>query len=136
MGLQASGGTTGHGYAPWMPRVLLVDDDPAMLRLLEVNFRLEGFETTTASHGEEAIAAIRQDPPDVVVLDVMLPGIDGLEVHRRMLADPALADVPVVFLTGRAVDTADALDGVTFVSKPFDPAVLVGLVRARTGARP
>ena len=113
-----------------MPRVLLVDDDPAMLRLLEVNFRLEGFETATASHGEEALAAIRESPPDAVVLDVMLPGIDGLEVYRRMRAEPPLAGVPVVFLTGRAVEDG-TVDGAIFVTKPFDPAVLVGLVRAR-----
>jgi len=116
-----------------VPRVLLVDDDPAMLRLLEVNFRLEGFETVTASHGIEALTAAEEHRPDAVVLDVMLPGIDGFEVQRRMRADPELAGVPVVFLTGRAFDDPDAGGGATFVAKPFDPALLVGLVRDRTG---
>ena len=113
-----------------MPRVLLVDDDPAMLRLLEVNFRLEGFETATASHGEEALESIRADRPDAVVLDVMLPGIDGLEVHRRMRADPTLTSVPVVFLTARAFNE-EAFEGEVFMSKPFDPGALIGLVRER-----
>ena len=117
-----------------MPRVLLVDDDPAMLRLLEVNFRLEGFTVATAGRGEDALRAIRAEPPDVVVLDLMLPGIDGLEVHRAMREDPALAAVPVVFLTGRAVDDADAPLGADFVAKPFDPADLVALVRDRAGS--
>ena len=116
-----------------MPRVLLVDDDPAMLRLLEVNFRLDGFQISTATHGEEAIAAIRSSPPDVVVLDLMLPGIDGLEVHRRMREDPALAPIPVVFLTGRSVEDTEPPQGSSFVAKPFDPAALVELVRARAG---
>ena len=119
-----------------MPRVLLVDDDPAMLRLLEVNFRLEGFETVTASHGEEALAALQARPPDAVVLDVMLPGIDGWEVHRRMQADASLAEVPVVFLTGRTPDDDVAPGGAEFVVKPFDPAALVALVRTRTAAVP
>jgi DNA-binding response OmpR family regulator len=121
---------------PAMPRVLLVDDDPAMLRLLQVNFRIEGFETSTATHGEEALEALRADPPDAVVLDLMLPGIDGLEVHRRIRADPALSSIPVVFLTGRAIDDMDAPDGAVFVAKPFDPAVLVAAVRERAGGAP
>ena len=112
---------------------MLVDDDPAMLRLLEINFRLEGFQTSTASHGEEALATLAADPPDVVVLDVMLPGIDGREVHRRMRAVPALASVPVVFLTGRALDEDATSDGAVFVGKPFDPAVLVRIVRDLAG---
>ena len=60
-----------------MPRVLLVDDDPAILRLLEVNFRLEGFDVETASRGDEASRSARSRPPDVIVLDVMMPGLDG-----------------------------------------------------------
>jgi DNA-binding response OmpR family regulator len=118
---------------PGMPKVLLVDDDPAMLRLLQVNFRLEGFETATASHGEEALDALRADAPDVVVLDMMLPGIDGLEVHRRMRADVALASIPVVFLTGRPIGDTAAPESATFVAKPFDPAALVAVVRERAG---
>jgi DNA-binding response OmpR family regulator len=111
--------------------VLIVDDDPAMLRLLEVNFRLEGFVTTTATHGEEALAAILDDPPDAVVLDVMLPGIDGLEVRRRLRAEPATASLPIVFLTGRPVEGVEDDADSAFVAKPFDPAVLVALVRER-----
>jgi len=120
-----------------MPRVLLVDDDPAMLRLLEVNFRLEGFETATASRGEEAVDAVRATHPDALVLDVMLPGIDGHEVVRTIRDDPELAALPVVFLTGRTPDDPRfAAPGVAVVGKPFDPQELVGLVRARIGSAP
>jgi len=60
-----------------MPRILLVDDDPAILRLLEVNFRMEGFDVDTAGHGEEALAAASNATPDVVILDLMMPNLDG-----------------------------------------------------------
>ena len=76
-------------YAQAMPRVLLVDDDPAILRLLEVNFRMEGFEVEAAAHGEEAVAAARPPPPDVAILDLMLPGMDGREILARLRPMPA-----------------------------------------------
>jgi DNA-binding response OmpR family regulator len=119
-----------------MPRVLLVDDDPAMLRLLEVNFRLEGFETVTATRGEEAVDAVRADPPDAVVLDVMLPGMDGHEVVRTIRDEPAAATLPVVFLTGRSTDDDPRFEGpgIAVLGKPFDPQELVALVRAGIGA--
>jgi DNA-binding response OmpR family regulator len=115
-----------------MARVLLVDDDPAILRLLEVNFRLEGFETVTASRGEQALEAAAASRPDAIVLDVMLPGLDGTEVFRRLREDETLASVPVVFLSARSRDDdlvrADQLDA-TYVTKPFDPSALVETVR-------
>lgn len=119
-----------------MARVLLVDDDPAILRLLEVNFRLEGFETVTASRGEDALAMASEHRPDAVVLDVMLPGLDGTEVFRRLRADEALASVPVVFLSARSRDDdlvrTDDLDAI-YVTKPFDPSALVETVRDLIG---
>lgn len=118
-----------------MPRVLLVDDDPAMLRLLEVNFRLEGFETSTAGRGEEAVEAATADPPDAMVLDVTLPGIDGHEVVRHLRQDPSGASLPVVFLTGRAIDDPrfDA-PGISVLGKPFETMELIALVRTVIGA--
>jgi DNA-binding response OmpR family regulator len=117
-------------------RVLLVDDDPAILRLLEVNFRLEGFETVTAARGEEALAAAIEQHPDAIVLDIMLPGLDGPEVFRRLRQDEALASVPVVFLSARSRDDDllrdEALDA-TYVTKPFDPSALVETVQDLIG---
>ncbi len=117
------------------PRVLLVDDDPAMLRLLEVNFRMEGFTVETASRGEEALAKVTSSPPDAVVLDVMMPGLDGYQVAGRIREDPSLASLPIVFLTAR-VQEEDREQGlslgqVDYLTKPFDPAELVLTVRRR-----
>jgi DNA-binding response OmpR family regulator len=116
-------------------RVLLVDDDAVIMRLLEVNFRLEGFEVRSASTGEEALVKSAEEPPDIVVLDVMMPGLDGWEVCARMREDPAMAEVPVVFLSARSQDgdpsPGYALGNVQYVTKPFDPADLIEVVRAR-----
>jgi DNA-binding response OmpR family regulator len=113
---------------PAVPRVLLVDDDPTMLKLLEVNFTIEGFDVATASSGEDALALAAAAVPDAVVLDLTLPGISGKETAERLRAAPATAGAALVFLTGRAPEDADVGD-VPFVAKPFDPSSLVALVR-------
>jgi DNA-binding response OmpR family regulator len=119
------------------PRVLLVDDDPVILRLLEVNFRLDGFDVSTASHGIEALERVRAQRPDAVVLDVMMPGLDGYQVAARIREDAELAATLVVFLTARTHDESSepGLDDVARVSKPFDPIALVQLVRDGLGVR-
>jgi DNA-binding response OmpR family regulator len=114
-------------------RVLLVDDDPAILRLLEVTFGLDGFETVAAARGEDALAAAAADRPDAVVLDLMLPGLDGREVYRRLREDPSTASIPVVFLTARTLeDDVRSLEA-PFVTKPFDPTELIETVRDLLG---
>jgi DNA-binding response OmpR family regulator len=113
-----------------MPRILLVDDDPAILRLLDVNFRMEGFDVDAAAHGEEALATAARQTPDVVVLDLMMPGMDGREILRRLREDPATADVPALFLTARGRDDAAMGDDARYVQKPFDTVELVATVRA------
>ena len=117
------------------PRVLLVDDDPVILRLLEVNFRSDGFEVSTASHGGEALERVRELRPDAVVLDVMMPGLDGYEVAGRIRADDELLSTHLVFLTARTQEdarwTEAGLDDVDRMTKPFDPIALVQLVRSR-----
>jgi len=114
-------------------RVLLVDDDPVILRLLEVNFRLDGFDTQTATRGEDALARAVEWVPDMIVLDVMMPGLDGWEVARRIREHEQLAEVPVVFLSARAQEDdrmrGYALGVVEYVTKPFDPSTLVDIVR-------
>ena len=116
------------------PRVLLVDDDPAMLRLLQVNFRLEGFRVETASRGDEAVVQALTDPPDALILDVMMPGLDGYQVAARLRQDPSFADVPIVFLTARVMEEDRAQGeafGADYLTKPFDPAELIETVRRR-----
>lgn len=115
------------------PRILIVDDDAVILRLLQINFRLEGYEVDTASRGEEALEKVRENRPDVVVLDVMMPGIDGWEVCRQLKENPAVRHIPVIFLSARAQDEdrqrGYALGVDEYVTKPFDPAHLVEIVR-------
>jgi DNA-binding response OmpR family regulator len=113
-----------------MPRILLVDDDLAILRLLDVNFRMEGFDVDAASHGEEALASAAREAPDVIVLDLMLPGMDGHEILRRLREVPATADVPVLFLTARGRDDASTGADARYVQKPFDTVELVATVRS------
>jgi DNA-binding response OmpR family regulator len=122
-----------------VPVILLVDDDPVITRLLEVNFRLVGFRVAAVSRGDVALERARAVPPSAVVLDVMLPGLGGYEVCRQMRLIPNLVDVPVVFLTARAPDedlgSQAGLGPVDFVSKPFEPGDLVELVRRRVAER-
>ena len=117
------------------PIVLIVDDDPAMLRMLEVNFRLSGFTVRTALRGDQAVELAIASPPDALVLDVMMPGLDGYEVAARLRQEPALARTPIVFLTARSQDDdrakGEAVGGSEFVTKPFDPAALVETIRRR-----
>lgn len=121
------------------PRVLLVDDEPILLRLLQVNLRLEGFEVVACSSGEEALERAGERTPDVVVLDVVLPGIDGFEVCRRLRGSPATASTPVVMVTAQAQDEdrerGYALGVYEYVTKPFETTELVALVRRALAGR-
>ena len=114
-------------------RILIADDDPVIVRLLQVNFRLEGYDVETAAHGEEALTKAQELQPALILLDVMMPGLDGWEVARRLKDDERTKDIPVLFLSARAQeeDRRKGLElGVTdYVTKPFDPGELVGLVQ-------
>ena len=113
-------------------RLLVVDDEPNIRDLLAESLRFAGFEVVTASDGLEAVAAATRERPDLVVLDVMMPGIDGFEVVRRLRAEGTR--VPVLFLTARD-DKADAITGLTvggddYVTKPFSLGEVVARIRA------
>ena len=113
-------------------RVLAADDDPVIQRLLEVNLELEGYEVRLAGDGQEAVEVARPVSPDVVLLDVMLPVMDGWAACEQLRADPDLQDVPVVFLSARAQDAdlerGDEVGGTAYLTKPFDPGDLLELV--------
>lgn len=115
-----------------MVRVLVVDDDPVILQLVRLNLELEGHQVTEAEDGSAALERARESRPDVVVLDVMLPEIDGYEVCRRLREDPETAGIPVVLLSARAlasdVAAGQAAGAAAYVTKPFDPLDLVGVV--------
>jgi DNA-binding response OmpR family regulator len=114
-------------------RILVADDDPVILRLIEVNLGLEGFEVVTAGRGEDALAKARDVSPDLILLDVMMPGMSGWEVARRLKEDGKTSDIPVVFLSARTQEEdrrrGQELGVVAYVTKPFDPDDLVDTVR-------
>jgi len=113
-------------------RVLVVDDDPSLAEMLTIVLRGEGFEPHVVSSGDKAMAAFRQHRPDVVLLDLMLPGMDGIDVCRALRAE---SGVPIVMLTAKT-DTIDVVVGLEsgaddYVMKPFKPKELVARIRAR-----
>lgn len=113
-------------------RVLVVDDDPALAEMLGIVLRGEGFEPSFVASGDAALGAFRREKPDVVLLDLMLPGTDGIEVCRQIRAE---SGVPIVMLTAKS-DTVDIVLGLEsgaddYVMKPFKPKELVARVRAR-----
>ena len=113
------------------PRALVVDDEAPLLALVRSYLEREGFEVTTAADGERAVDLVRERAPDVVVLDVMLPGIDGIEACRRIRA---FSDAYIIMLTARA-EEVDKIVGLStgaddYLTKPFSPGELVARVRA------
>jgi two-component system OmpR family response regulator len=113
-------------------RVLVVDDEPHITDLVTTAFRYEGFEADQVTSGQAALNHIAADPPDLVVLDIMLPDLDGLEVTRRLRA--AGVQVPVLFLTARDA-TEDKITGLTvggddYLAKPFSLEELIARARA------
>jgi DNA-binding response OmpR family regulator len=114
-------------------KVLAVDDDPVILRLIEVNLSLEGFEVAIAAGGDDALAKAREVLPDVILLDVMMPGVTGWDVARRLKDDAATTATPLVFLSARAQEEdrrkGQELGVAAYVSKPFDPVELVDTIR-------
>lgn len=114
-------------------RILIADDDPVIRQLLQVNLRIAGFEVEAVASGHRAVERVTADPPDALILDLMMPGMDGWEVCRLLRADPRSATLPVVVLTARLWDQErelGTLHGVAgFVAKPFDPDDVVTAVR-------
>jgi CheY-like chemotaxis protein len=120
------------------PRVLLVDDDAALRTLYRFNLEASGMEVVEAPDGESALERVRERLPDVVLLDVMMPGIDGWEVARRLASDPLTARVPIIFITALA-DDASREQGVNsgaigYLVKPFNPVQLASEIEALLAA--
>ena len=119
--------------------VLVVDDDPVILKLLEVNFEMEGFTVLVAHDGEEGIEVARQDRPDVIVSDIMMPKRSGLELVTELKGDPDTSDIPIILLSAKAqnADVRSGLDSGAddYVTKPFEPMDLVDRVNRLLEAR-
>ncbi len=116
------------------PTVLVVEDDPVILRLLEVNFELEGFEVLLAHDGAEGIEMARASKPDVIVSDIMMPKTSGLELVAALKGDDATKAIPIILLSAKA-QTSDLKLGLDsgaddYVTKPFEPLDLVDRVNA------
>jgi len=112
--------------------VLVVDDDPVILRLLQVNFELEGIEVVTAADGDDGLKIAKSDPPDLVISDIMMPKVNGLELLAALRSSPDTASLPVILLSAKA-QVADVQRGLElgaddYITKPFDPLELIDRV--------
>ena len=114
-------------------KVLVIDDEAPIRLLCRVNLEAEGIEVAEAGDGEEGLELARNEEPDAILLDVMLPGLHGWAVAERLLEDDKTSGIPVIFLTARADlrDRARGMDlgGIDYVTKPFNPVELAPLVR-------
>jgi CheY-like chemotaxis protein len=115
-----------------LARVLAVDDDHVIRGLLEVNLEMEGHDVMTAVDGQDALEKVREQRPDLILLDVMMPNVNGWQVAEALKADEETRDIPIVFLSARAME-ADVRKGndlgvSSYVTKPFDPIDLMELV--------
>ena len=122
-----------------MPRILIVDDEEAILELIAYNLQKEGFQTESAVNGWEALEKVAANPPDLVILDWMLPGVDGLEVCRRLRDNHKTRGLPIIMLTAR-VEEVDKVLGLElgandYVTKPFSPRELLARIKAHLRAR-
>ncbi len=116
-----------------MTRVLVIDDDAPIRLLCRVNLEAERMEVSEAVDGASGLERAREEKPDVILLDVMLPQMDGWQVAERLLEQPETAEIPIVFLTARAElgDRARGLEigGIDYLTKPFNPVELAGQIR-------
>ncbi|MFQ5700800.1 MAG: PleD family two-component system response regulator [Acidobacteriota bacterium] len=115
------------------PRIVVADDDPIVVRFLSAVFRNEGFEVSTAENGEEAITLIREERPDLVILDLVMPFLDGFEVCRRMRESPETSEIPIIILSMKEKEQdalrAFELGANDYVRKPFNALELVARAR-------
>jgi CheY-like chemotaxis protein len=113
-------------------RILIADDDPTIIKLLQVNLEMEGYDVICAVDGQDAVEKAESGQPDLVLLDIMMPRMDGWAARQALSAIPSLRDTPVIFLSARA-QQADLRRGyeagvAEYVTKPFDPTDLLGII--------
>jgi CheY-like chemotaxis protein len=130
------------GYSRAMrgAKVLIVDDDLVIQRLLRLNFEIRGYKVSIAGDGLEALSKVRDERPDAVVLDIMMPKMDGIEVTRTLKADPTTESIPVVLLSAK-IDEDDfegnrSYGADAYMAKPFDPMDLLDRVRGLLPKQP
>ncbi len=116
------------------PRILVVDDTAANVHILQLRLAAQGYDVVTATDGEAALAAAREARPDLILLDVMMPKVDGLEVCRQLRADPTFPFTPIIMVTAKA-DPKDVVAGLEaggdeYLTKPVDQTALVARVKS------
>ncbi|TET08361.1 response regulator [Candidatus Aerophobetes bacterium] len=118
-------------------KIVLAEDEPQIARLVEFKLKKEGYQVVSKGNGEDALAAIKAEKPDLILLDVMMPVMDGYEVLRRVKEDENLKNIPVVMLTAKAQER-DVVKGIDlgaddYITKPFHPAELLARVKKILG---
>ena len=114
-------------------KILAVDDEKHILRLVQINLEKAGYEVVTGSNGREALEKVRSEKPELIVMDVMMPEMDGFEALKQLKAAPETSDIPVIMLTAKAQD-ADVFHGWQsgadlYLTKPFNPMELLTFVK-------
>jgi DNA-binding response OmpR family regulator len=127
----------GESLHPKPKKILVVDDNPNIVKLLEYRLKANEYEVITAHDGEEALDKLHQAKPDLMILDVVLPKLDGYKVLSILRADEQYKDIPVVMLTARGqakdVETGMGLGAISYITKPFRPDVLLGVIKGAVG---
>lgn len=113
-------------------KVLICDDDPTILRLLQVNLEIEGYDVVTATNGEEACDAAVAERPDLILLDIMMPRMNGYQACEKLKADDELSAIPIVFLSAKAqqsdIELGRSYGVEDYLTKPFNPDELIEIV--------
>ena len=114
-------------------KILVVDDDPTMVKLINVNLKLNNYAVLEATSGEKALEIVKNEQLDLVVLDIMMPGVDGWEVLKRIRSNPESQEMPVILVTAKTQDS-DVIRGWElgadeYVIKPFNPLLLVEVIK-------
>jgi DNA-binding response OmpR family regulator len=118
-----------HMVGPWT--VLVIDDDPVIVKLLQVNFEIEGYAVISAENGLSGLARAHDDQPDLIILDVMMPGMNGIDVARSLKESDETRAIPIILLSAKAQanDVSLGLDVADdYITKPFDPLELLDRV--------
>ena len=113
-------------------RILIADDDPVILRLIQVNLELEGYQVILANNGQEAVDTALKESPDLVILDIMMPRLDGYQACEQLKASDVTKDIPVIFLSAKAqqgdIEKGKSFGVADYLTKPFDPSELLEVV--------
>ena len=113
-------------------RILIADDDPVILRLIQVNLELEGYQVLTANNGQEAVDIANAENPDLVILDIMMPRLDGYQACEQLKSSDATKAIPVIFLSAKAqsgdIEKGQSFGVAAYLTKPFDPTELLEVV--------